>query len=115
MFGRVGSLPSPAGFSGTRDTVSLRDDGTVLAAGGTTVRLCSGIAPVSVFGAALFAPESDGFTATGSLNTNRDTHTATVLKDGSVLVAGGTQHSVQPVFRGCLHHAVVLSSAELFK
>jgi putative Ig domain-containing protein/galactose oxidase-like protein len=115
MFERVGSLPSPLGFSGTRNTASLRNDGTVLAAGGATVRVCSGIVPFSVPGAALFAPESNGFTATGLLNTPRDTHTATVLKDGTVLVAGGTHHYSQRTFVSCIHHAVVLSSAELFK
>lgn len=115
MFERVGGLPSPTGFSGLHNTASLRGDGTVLAAGGSTVRLCSGISPISVGGAALFAPESDGFTVTGALNTARDTHTATVLKDGTVLVAGGTQRTVVPVFRGCIRHANILSSAELFK
>jgi len=58
--------------------------------------------------AALFAPESDGFTATGSLNASRDTHTATVLADGTVLIVGGTEHCG-------ITYAAVLSSAELFK
>jgi hypothetical protein len=57
----------------------------------------------------LFAPESDGFTATGSLGTRRQSHTATVLTDGTVLIVGGTEH------RGCFTAPVVLSSAELFK
>jgi hypothetical protein len=59
-------------------------------------------------GAELFASESEGFTATGALNTPRDGHTATALVDGTILVTGGTDH------RG-RQSVVVLSSAELFK
>ena len=67
--------------------------------------------------ASLFAPESEGFTATGNLNMARDSHTATVLPDGSVVVIGGTYHSchVNPFTRVCVASAQVLSSAELFK
>jgi hypothetical protein len=100
-------------------TASLRNDGTVLAAGGYQNRLCSftnhNAGPVSGTASALFAPESDGFTPTGSLNTPRDSHTATVLQNGAVLVVGGTQHSLLHFGRPCLHRAVVLSSAELFQ
>jgi Putative Ig domain/Galactose oxidase, central domain len=115
-FARVGSLPSMTGFTGWRNTASLRNDGTVLAAGGATETRCGSLGPVSRNGGALFAPESDGFTVTGSLNTARATHTATVLQDGTVLVVGGTQ-AFSTLFIGfrCIRHAVVLSSAELFK
>lgn len=115
LFARVGYLPPGLEFAGRRNTVSLRNDGTVVAAGGSSPRLCLGVTPFSVFGAALFAPESNGFTASGSLNTPRDTHTATVLKDGTVLIVGGTQHFNQRVFNGCFHRAVVQSTAELFR
>ena len=67
-FARVGSLPALTGFSGWRNTASLRNDGTVLAAGGSTETRCGrfgGFGPVSRNGGALFAPESDGFTVTG--------------------------------------------------
>jgi hypothetical protein len=119
-FARVGSLPSLIGFSGWRNTASLRNDGTVLAAGGSTETRCGrfgGFGPVSRNGGALFAPESDGFTVTGSLNTARDGHTATVLQDGTVLVVGGMQQFFTPGIVGfrCIHHANFLSSAELFK
>ena len=91
-------------------TANLLSDGTVLAAGGYRFGRCGrGSGRFSGTAAALFAPESDGFTATGSLNASRYSHTATVLVDGSVLIAGGTEHSV------CGASAVVLSSAELFK
>jgi hypothetical protein len=116
-FAPVGSLPGLGGFGGPRNnTASLRDDGTVLSAGGTTTRHCGLFGPVSINGAALFAPESDGFTVTGSLNTARDTHTATVLQDGTVLIVGGTQHTLTSFgFNHCLRRTNVLSSAELFK
>jgi hypothetical protein len=114
-FGRVGSVP-PA--TGAGKTASLRNDGTVLAAGGITFYRCSPFSGgyESVNSAALFAPESDGFTATGPLHTPRDTHTATVLQDGTVLVVGGThKYPTYVAFDLCQHHAVVLSSAELFR
>ena len=64
----------------------------------------------------LFAPESGGFVATGSLITARDGHTATLLVDGTVLITGGTQHA-HVCGRGglCRGSDTVLSSAELFK
>ena len=108
-FTRIGSL-LPSMQRRTAHTANLRSDGTVLAAGGYDLEGSRGLfCPVSGTAAALFAPESDGFTATGSLGTRRDSHTATVLADGTVLIVGGTEH------RGCFTGAVVLSSAELFK
>jgi WD40 repeat protein len=108
-FARIGSLLPPMQTSNAH-TANLRSDGTVLAAGGYGFGGSRGlICAISGTAAALFAPESDGFTATGSLGTRRDSHTATVLADGTVLIVGGTEHS------GCLTGAVVLSSAELFK
>ena len=108
-FARIGSLLPPMGTSYAH-TANLRSDGTVLAAGGYGFGGSRGvICGLSGTAAALFAPESDGFTATGSLNASRYAHTATVLADGTVLIVGGTEH------RGCFTGAVVLSSAELFK
>ena len=108
-FARIGSL-LPSMQRRTAYTANLRSDGTVLAAGGYDLEGSRGLfCPVSGTAAALFAPESDGFTATGSLGTKRDSHTATVLADGTVLIVGGTEHG------GCFTGAVVLSSAELFK
>jgi hypothetical protein len=103
-FSVVGGLST-----GIRATATLRNDGTVLVAGGQPYS--------SLATAQLFAPESGGFVATGSLITARDGHTATRLVDGTVLIAGGTRHirCGRGYGYGCRGSATVLSSAELFK
>ena len=96
-------------------TATLRNDSTVLVAGGRTCH--RGAASHAT--AELFAPESGGFVATGSLITARDGHRATPLLDGTVLITGGTKHSYTCNSIGytstCSSHTLVLSSAELFK
>jgi hypothetical protein len=112
-------------------TASLRNDGTVLVAGGYWWKSfygscsnpnteCSGRyshqVRVSTALAQSFAPESQGYTATGSLNVARNGHTATVLADGStVLITGGAQYTASPSFHPTSAGHTVLSSAELFK
>jgi hypothetical protein len=109
-------------------TASLRGDGSVVFAGGSALKALSycplypfrrcpphGYAPVSETFAELFAPESEGFTVTGSLVTPRDGHTATVLADGTVLVAGGVKHFIGYVGGYSRSESVTLSSAELYK
>jgi hypothetical protein len=93
--------------TGFRATATLRNDGTVLVAGGLN--------RVSLATANLFAPESGGFVATGSLITARDGHAATRLVDGTVLITGGTSHLRTCHRGGCSGSNTVLSSAELFK
>src|SRR5882762_8066546 len=98
------------GSTGFGATATLRKDGTVLVAGG---RNRSSLATAN-----LFAPESGGFVATGSLITARDGHTATLLDDGTVLITGGTKHSCVRFYyyHSCSDFKIlVLSSAELFK
>lgn len=106
-FALVGNLLT----SGWGATVTLRNDTTVLIAGGRSGRFAS----TSHAAAELFAPESEGFTVTGSLITARDGHTATLLGDGTVLVTGGATHRASCTWRRCITFTNVLSSAELFK
>ena len=108
-FSVVGALSTGYGAAAT-----LRNDGTVLVAGGRypAPRTSSSAA------AQLFAPESAGFVATGFLNTARNGHTATLLLDGTVLITGGTHHAAcnrAPPCYGPYPYDEVLSSAELFK
>src|SRR5207302_5261767 len=108
-FSVVGELLAPRCGQAT---ATLRNDSTVLVAGG---RIC-GRGAASRATAELFAPESGGFVATGSLITARDGHRATRLVDGTVLITGGTMHSY--ACRGymtCSVNTLVLSSAELFR
>ena len=53
--------------------------------------------------AELYDPNSGTFSGTGSLQTARAAHTATLLKDGTVLVTGG------------LNQTGILATAELYQ
>jgi hypothetical protein len=82
------------------NTTTLLQNGQVLVAGGVcTSRNCKGDLLNS---AELYNPSTGTWTETGSMTTSREAHTATVLANGEVLVAGG--------FRG----SVILDSAELY-
>jgi hypothetical protein len=130
----VGSVDPPSAVAINSHTAILRNDGTVLVAGGyaegqtykrvfrfpwQTYCIPAGPLPRSTAIAALFAPESEGFTPTTNyLNTPRDGHTATALDDGSVLILGGIDHTLgwpSRFYCPTPHSATVLSSAELFR
>ena len=66
-------------------TATLLPDGKVLVAGGRGSETC--FKPTS--SAELYDPVSSTWSPTGSLNTARAGHTATLLQNGLVLVAGG--------------------------
>ena len=63
----------------------------------------------TVASAELFDPKTGRFTATGSMVQSRSHHTATLLADGRVLIAGGDQNLVGPMSSGD-----VLASAEFY-
>ncbi|HKP03894.1 MAG TPA: kelch repeat-containing protein [Chthoniobacterales bacterium] len=83
-------------------TAELLPNGKVLVAGG----LEEGINLNTLASAELFDPASGTWTATGSLATGRFSHTATLLPDGRLLVAGG-EHFFQSGQN-------ILASAELY-
>jgi N-acetylneuraminic acid mutarotase len=74
---------------GIRHTATLLPNGKVLVAGGFYL---SGQSSSSIPWAALYDPATETWTMTGSLATRRDAHTATLLPNGKVLVAGGGIH-----------------------
>jgi len=66
-------------------TATLLADGTVLVAGGI-----SDTSDNEIFASAeLFDPSLEVFTATGGMETQRSDHSATLLNNGKVLIAGG--------------------------
>jgi WD40 repeat protein len=100
-------------------TATSRNDGTVLLAGGyfdVTSRNCPTLQE-STATAVLFDPASGSFTPTGNLSTGRAEHTATLLKNGHILVTGGITSTVgpPPIRNGCgTQHYFGQASAELF-
>jgi hypothetical protein len=85
-------------------TATLLSDGRVLVAGGTGVRPQDFPYP-GLASTELYDPATGNCTATGSLNAGRLLHTATLLLNGKVLVAGGWPDHT---------HNGIMSSAELY-
>jgi N-acetylneuraminic acid mutarotase len=84
-------------------TATLLGDGDVLVAGGFSGTASN---PHSSASAMLYNPTANTWTTTGSLNGARIYHTASLLPDGQVLVAGGEDF--------VKHQGTILSSAELY-
>ena len=94
--------PQTETFTATGSMVAARggqaatslSDGDVLLTGGAEVQkegehLASANGVVSLSSAELYHSSTGLFSSIGSMTTARDTHSATVLKDGRVLVVGG--------------------------
>lgn len=80
-----------ASMSAAREmhTATRIGDGRVLVAGGVNASVSS----ASIGSAEIYSPMSNSWASTGSLNTPRAGHTATLLSNGQVLIAGGTSGS----------------------
>ena len=94
-FTQTGSMTVPRQGA----TATVLNDGRVLLAGGVqNVGFRSELSS-----AELYDPVAGTFSATGSMRTAREGHTATLLRDGRVLVAGGSDNGTH-----------TLDSAELY-
>ncbi|MDQ4134320.1 MAG: hypothetical protein M3179_14225 [Actinomycetota bacterium] len=71
-----------------RHTATLLPDGRVLVAGGFTGTTGNNAQPV-LNSAEIYDPTTNTWTRTGSMNVRRALHSAVLLPDGKVLVAGG--------------------------
>lgn len=91
-------------------TLNLLPTGLVLAAGGETDTCTASFCVFagSEASAELYDPVAGAFAETGRMTTARETHTATVLRDGRVLFAGGVVYGGIGIFGG------TLASAELY-
>jgi N-acetylneuraminic acid mutarotase len=97
---QAGSMSSPR----TQGTITLLADGRVLVAGGGSVGAPSFAATSS---AELYDPATNTWTVAASMSMPRTLHTATLLHDGEVLVAGGATR-----YTG--GQGTVTSSAEIY-
>ena len=88
----------------TGSTATVLPTGNVLVAGGLTGLIQN---PQTTPTAMLYQPGTNTWTSTGSMTTPREGQTATLLPDGQVLMAGGTNFD-HP------HAAIFLASAELY-
>jgi len=89
QFTRVGAMV----VARQQHTATLLGDGRVLITGGT-----GDYGDINGFGdAEIYDPASATFTRTGTLNTGRYAHTATLLSNGQVLVIGGANPQQDPV------------------
>lgn len=103
---------SPGTFTATANmttgryfhTATLLADGRVLIAGGNSIDARTG-AFKAESSAELYDPHTGAFKATGNMTTPRTRHTAMLLPDGRVLIAGGGRTDA---------YADALSSAELY-
>ncbi len=77
-------------------TATLLTNGKVLIAGGT--RFLSG-GYTEVINADLYDPATGGWTVTGSLANRRSSHTAVLLPNGKVMVAGGHYYQSGTLYR----------------
>jgi hypothetical protein len=89
-------------------TATLRDDGTVLVAGGNTY-FYNGLAGQTLSAVEVFDPVTGTFTSAADMITPRESHTATLLLNGAVLIVGGSIGTL-----GYSTNTTVLATAESY-
>jgi Galactose oxidase, central domain len=85
-------------------TATPLGDGAVMIAGGGSSGYLPDIASAS---AELYDPATGAFSRTGEMNTGRRDHTATLLSDGTVLIAGGQGADAGILVSAELYHPLV--------
>jgi galactose oxidase-like protein len=86
----TGNMTTPRIFH----TATLLLSGKVLITGGFDQPWLQGTKPTRLASAELFNPETGAFTPTGNMTTGRASHSATLLADGRVLIAGGDENGL---------------------
>ena len=90
-------------------TATLLSSGQVLLAGGAS-NFFAGGASSSISAAELFDPSTGNFTQTADMTALRESHTATLLQTGDVLVVGGADGTI-----GYSQPTIVFDTAELYQ
>ena len=107
-FTATGNMTTPRAYH----TATLLPNGKVLIAGGQLFNyLTGGVAQPTLLTAELYDPDTGTFSATGNLTTSRASHTATLLNNGTVLIAGGLQGPPTVYVASAV---VFLASAEIY-
>jgi len=105
--GQFTATGSPIQGHGFFQTATLLSDGRVLVVGGLSVPGAAGAANNINAGAETYDPQTGKFTQAGPMAFNRNGHSATLLEDGRVLVAGGQD-------LGSVPSLMVFDTAETF-
>src|SRR5580704_5918846 len=87
--GKFLATGAPVQPHGYFHTATLLNDGRVLLVGGLVTPGNGGLATDTNAGAETYNPATGTFAAAGAMASNRNLHTATLLADGRVLIAGG--------------------------
>ncbi|HKE29574.1 MAG TPA: hypothetical protein VKB88_44795 [Bryobacteraceae bacterium] len=114
-FAATGAMITPR----ASHTATLLNNGKVLIAGGVSTSLVITLNSVypqqtALASAEIYDPSTGMFTATGSMTAERTSHSATLLPDGRVLIAGGSADPQAPAERPLLIAEIYDPASETF-